>query len=242
MSLIVNYYDISSFGYDDFLNYFLNYLSLIKMVSSQTLPTGETHTTLQGVRWETYQALVLDLAETPGKRLTYDQGTLEIMTPLPEHEVNKRLLGRIVEATTEVLGLEIYSLGSVTWSREDLQRGIEPDECYYITRESEMRGRLTFDLSVDPAPDLAIEIDITSSSLDRLSIYATLGIGEVWRFDGQGLLIYVLRDGVYEVQEQSQVLSVLAQSDLLRFLGKRGKMGENALLQEFREWLLNQPS
>ncbi|MFB6276054.1 MAG: Uma2 family endonuclease, partial [Halothece sp.] len=161
------------------------------MVTSQRSFLGETRTVLQGVRWQTYQALVQDLAtETAGKRLAYDQGTLEIMTPLPEHEVNKRLLGRMVEAATEVLGLEIYSLGSVTWSREDLQRGIEPDECYYITQEARMRGRLSFDLNVDSPPDLAIEIDITSSSLNRLEIYASLGVKEVWRFDGQDLLIY----------------------------------------------------
>lgn len=207
------------------------------MVTSPRIPTGETHTILQGVRWETYQALASDLAETPGKRLIYDRGTLEIMTPLPEHEVNKRLLGRMVEATTEVLNLEIYSLGSVTWSREDLQRGIEPDECYYITREATMRGKLSFDLTVDPAPDLAIEIDITSSSFDRLSIYADLGVTEVWRFDGEELLIYVLQDGNYEVRERSEVLSVLAKADLSAFLSQRGEMGENALLRSFREWL-----
>jgi len=209
------------------------------MVISQRSFQGETRTILQGVRWPTYQALVQDLAETAGKRLAYDQGTLEIMTPLPEHEVNKRLLGRMVETATEVLGLEIYSLGSVTWSREDLQRGIEPDECYYITQEATMRGRLSFDLSVDPAPDLALEIDITSSSLNRLGIYALLGVKEVWRFDGQDLLIYVLCNGDYEVQEQSQVLPVLKKSDLLGFLSKRGEVAENALLREFRELLQN---
>ncbi|MEC4807311.1 MAG: Uma2 family endonuclease [Jaaginema sp. PMC 1079.18] len=205
-----------------------------------TVFSPPTHSTvLSNVRWQTYQALALDLAQTAGKRLTYDRGQLEIMTPLPEHEVTKRLLGRFVEATTEVLGIEIYSLGSTTWSREDLQRGLEPDECYYITQEAVVRGQLNFDLSVDPPPDLAIEIEITSSSLDRLSIYAALGIAEVWRFDSQDLTIYVLREGVYEVQERSQVLSVLTRSDLRQFWQRRGTMGENALLREFRNWLTN---
>jgi len=210
------------------------------MITNQTLIPAETYTVLQGVRWETYQALLQDVAATSRQRLSYDQGTLEIMTPLPEHEVNKRLLGRMVETTTEVLGLEIYSLGSVTWSREELQRGIEPDECYYINQEVAVRGKLKFDLSVDPPPDLAIEIDITSSSLDRLEIYAALGVPEVWRFDGEQLLIYVLQKDSYERQEQSQVLSVLRSNELLKFLNKRGQVGENALLQEFRCWLQNQ--
>ncbi len=203
----------------------------------QTLPKPETRTLLMGVRWETYQALALDLAENSSRRLTYDRGILEIMTPLPEHEVNKRFLGRIVETTTEVLGLEVYSLGSTTWSREDLQRGIEPDECYYITNEELIRGKLDFDLNVDPAPDLAIEVDITSSSLDRLSIYASLGIREVWRFDGQDLLIYVLNNEVYDLQERSAILSVLTRTDILIFLQKRGQIGENALIRELRKWL-----
>jgi Uma2 family endonuclease len=210
------------------------------MIMNQTLIPAETYTVLQGVRWETYQALLQDLAATSGKRLSYDQGTLEIMTPLPEHEVNKRLLGRMVETTTEVLGLEIYSLGSVTWSREDLKKGIEPDECYYINPEKNIQGKLKFDLSIDPPPDLAIAIDITSSSLNRLDIYAAIGVKEIWRFDGNNLLIYVLASGVYQVREQSQVLSVLRTNQLLHFLNKRGQVGENALLKEFRECLQHQ--
>ncbi len=210
-----------------------------KMVNSTLLP-AETLTVLQGVRWETYQALVFDLAETSGKRLIYDQGTLEVVTPLPEHEVNKRLLGRMVETATEVLGLEIYSLGSVTWSRQDLQRGIEPDECYYISQEPLMRGKLRFDLTVDPPPDLAIEIDITSSSLNRVNIYAELGVTELWRFDGKDLFIHVLENGNYQLKQYSQILPVLEKSQLLNFLNQRGKVGENRLLRAFREWLQKQ--
>lgn len=210
------------------------------MTISTTFSPTETNLTLQGIRWETYQALLQDLAETSRKRLTYDREILEIMTPLPEHEINKRFLGRIVETATEVLGLEIYSWGSVTLMRKDLQRGIEPDECYYISREATMRGKLTLDLNHDPPPDLAIEIDITSSSLNRLDIYAKLGITEVWRFDGQNLLIYILQDEIYQQQEKSKVLSVLSRSEILQFLNQRRTMGENALLKNFRQWLENQ--
>jgi Uma2 family endonuclease len=210
------------------------------MTIAQKMYRGERRSILQGIKWETYQALASDLSENACQKLTYDEGRLEIMTPLPEHEVNKRFLGRIVETTTEVLGLEICSLGSTTWSREDLQRGIEPDESYYITNESLIRGKLDFDLNIDPAPDLAIEVDITSSSLDRLKIYASLGIGEVWRFNGEDLLIYVLQEEVYQIQERSKVLPVLTKSELLKLLQRRGEMGENALLRELRQWLQSQ--
>jgi Uma2 family endonuclease len=145
-----------------------------------------------------------------------------------------------VESTTEELGLEIYSLGSTTWRREDLQKGLEPDECYYITQEAQVRGKTSFDLYSDPAPDLAIEIDLTSSSLNRLGIYAALGVQEIWRYDGQDLKIYILVEGEYQQQEQSAVLPVLSRSDILRFLNKRSTLGENALIREFRQWLHQQ--
>ncbi|NEO57951.1 MAG: Uma2 family endonuclease [Okeania sp. SIO3B5] len=206
---------------------------------TKTLFKPENRTVLTGIRWETYQALLLDLAENPSQKLTYDQGALEIMTPLPEHEINKDFLGRLVQTTTEVLGLEISSLGSTTLSREDLQKGIEPDECYYITNEALVRGKIQFDFNIDPPPDLAIEIDITSSSLDRLTIYAALGIGEIWRFDGENLFIYCLQNGSYQEQEKSNVLPILSKSVILNFLTRRGEKGENSLLREFREWLQN---
>ncbi|MGB3695726.1 MAG: Uma2 family endonuclease [Spirulinaceae cyanobacterium] len=196
-------------------------------------------TLLTGVRWETYQALLLDLAESPNQQLTYDQGKLEIMTPLPEHEINKGFLGRLVQTTTEVLGLEIASLCSTTLSRKDLQKGIEPDECYYITNEALVRGKTKFNFQVDPVPDLAIEVDITSSSLNRLEIYQALGIGEVWRFDGERLFIYCLQKGGYGEQERSKILPILSKFVILEFLAKREEKGENALLREFRQWLQN---
>ena len=199
----------------------------------------ENPTLLMGIRWETYQALLLDLTENPSKKLTYDQGALEIITPLPEHEINKSFLGRLVQTTTEVLGLEISSLGSTTLSRKDLQKGIEPDECYYITNEALVRGKIKFDFDRDLPPDLAIEIDITSSSLDRLTIYSALGVREIWRFDGESLFIYCLENGIYQEKEKSNILPILSKSVILSFLIRRGEKGENALLREFRQWLEN---
>jgi Uma2 family endonuclease len=204
---------------------------------TRTLLKSEARTLLTGVRWETYQALLFDVAEDPSKRLTYDRGTLEIMTPLPEHEINKGFLGRLVQTATEVLGLEVLSLCSTTLSREDLQKGIEPDECYYIMNEALVRNKIDFDFNVDPVPDLAIEVDITSSSLNRLGIYAALGVGEVWRFNGENLSIYCLEEGDYKEREGSKILPVLSKSMILEFLRKRGEVGENALLREFRQRL-----
>jgi Uma2 family endonuclease len=192
---------------------------------------------LRGIRWETYHALVKDLEPEPSKRLTYDQGVLEIMVPLPPHEQYKSRLGRIVEVTTEEAAIEIASLGSTTWNREDLSKGLEPDECYYIQNESQITGQSKIDLTIAPPPDLAIEIDITRKSLDRLPIYAAFGVPEVWRFDGQELHIYSLTNGEYCLQETSRVLPLLNRSDILRFLVSSNTQGETSWIREFRRWV-----
>ncbi|MGG6240139.1 Uma2 family endonuclease [Nodosilinea sp. AN01ver1] len=205
------------------------------MTSLLTAPRNQV--VLQGVSWATYQGLIRDLESAPGKRLTYDQGTLEIMVPLPPHESYKKLMGRMVEVTTEETETEIRSLGSTTWNREDLSKGLEPDQCYYIQHEQAVRGKDEIDLAIDPPPDLAIEIDNTSSSLDRMAIYAALGVPEVWRFDGTALTIFALVNGEYCPQAVSTVLPLLRQDALLRFLQTSQTMGETSWVRTFRQWI-----
>jgi len=202
-----------------------------------TLTAPSRCVVLRGVSWSTYQALIHDLESDPGKRLTYDQGTLEIMVPLPPHERYKSRLSRIVEVTTEETETEIASLGSTTWNREDLQKGLEPDACFYIQNEQAVRSKDEIDLAVDPPPDLAIEVDYTSSSIDRMAIYAALGVPEVWRFDGETLTLYGLESGEYRPQETSAVLPLLQRADILRFLQASQTMGETTWVREFRKWV-----
>jgi Uma2 family endonuclease len=202
------------------------------MATVLTVPRHQV--VLRGVNWSTYQALSRDLVSQPGKRLTYDQGTLEIMVPLPLHEGYKKLIGRLVEVATEETETEIRSLGSTTWSREDLQKGLEPDQCYYIQNERVVRGKDTLDLAIDPPPDLAVEVDNTSSSMNRMAIYAALGVPEVWRFDGDTLTIYCLAGENYQPQEVSRVLPLLQRQDILRFLRASQTVGETTWIREFR--------
>lgn len=196
------------------------------------------------ISWQTYQFLVSDFESEPAIRLTYDSGTLEIRMPLDPHETYKKLLGRLVEAATEELDLEIRSLGSRTCDREDLAKGLEPDQCYYIQNEAIVRDIQQVDLNQYPPPDLAIEIDITSSSLNRLEIYAALGIPEVWRYNGETLSIYELRAKGYSQREDSLALPSLRADDIARFLALRFAQGgsaesvsENSLVKQFRQWI-----
>ncbi|MEM9244686.1 MAG: Uma2 family endonuclease [Cyanobacteria bacterium P01_F01_bin.153] len=197
-------------------------------------------TLLRNVRWETYQNLVNDLESQPSSRLTYDCGTLEIAMPRSPHETYKKLLARLVEIITEELEIEIRSFGSTTWSRADLQKGIEPDECYYIQNEEAIRHKSNLDLAVDPPPDLAIEIDVTSSSLDRLGIYAALGVGEIWRYDLKALTILTLEDGVYESVDQSKALPILTVAMVTDFLTNSQTLSETQLMREMRRWVRSQ--
>jgi Uma2 family endonuclease len=204
-----------------------------------TLIQSPDRVVLKHISWQSYQSLIIDFEREPAMRLTYDRGTLEIRMPLAPHETYKKILGRLIEAATEELNLEIRSLGSLTCSREDLAKGLEPDQCYCIQNESMVRGVEQIDLAKFPPPDLAVEIDITSSSLDRFSIYAALKVPEIWRYDGQLLVIYGLVGNEYIMQDRSIALPLLKTADILRFLSLSTSIGENNLVKQFRQWLRN---
>lgn len=205
-----------------------------------TLNKVANRVVLENISWQTYQDLLLDCAEQPGIRLTYDQGKLEIMTPLDPHESNSELIGRFVTAITEELNIEIRSLGSRTCQREDLARGLEPDKCFYIQNEAIVRSLEQIDLNEYPPPDLVIEIDITSSSINRLGIYIALGVPEIWRYDNGRLVILRLEDGEYKECDRSPSLPLLTPLEIMRFLELRKTMGETSLIRLFREWVRSQ--
>ncbi len=199
-------------------------------------PKHHSGVTLQGITWQTYQSLVQELESQPAKRLTYDNGMLEIFMPLPPHETYKRLLGRLVEIVTEEMNLEIRSLSASTWSRKDLLKGVEADECYYIQNEAAVRGKMKIDLAVDPPPDLAIEIDISSPSLPRLPIYAALGVPEVWQFDGESVRLLKLVAEEYVAQNQSQALPMVTAGVVQEFLAQAQEIGETIWAKAVRQW------
>jgi Uma2 family endonuclease len=199
-------------------------------------PQPQPRVTLQGITWQTYQSLVLELESQPAKRLTYDNGMLEICMPLPPHETYKRLLGRLVEIVTEEMNLEMRSLSSSTWNRKDLLKGVEADECYYIQNEAVVRGKMEIDLTIDPPPDLAIEIDISNPSLARLPIYAALGVPEVWQYNGENFRILGLVAEAYETQGQSTALPTVTVEIVRRFLLQAQEMGETSWAKAVRRW------
>jgi Uma2 family endonuclease len=193
---------------------------------------------MQDIDWKTYTLLGRILAERRSIRMTYDRGVLEIMNMTFRHESSADFLGRFVVVLSEERGQEVACGGSTTLRRRKKQRGLEPDNCYWLVNEFRVRGKDRIDLRIDPPPDLVLEIDITSCSLDRLSIYAVLGVPEVWRFDGRALTFHVLEaDGNYSVRTHSVSFPFVSAADLSTFLALRGQMGENAIVRQFRAWV-----
>jgi Uma2 family endonuclease len=198
---------------------------------------AEQRTVLHNISWETFEALLAETGEGRGSRFAYEDGTLEIMTPLFEHENPKIQFDRFILILAQELEIEIKSAGSTTLKRRIAKRGIEPDNCYYIQNELAIRGRETLNLETDPPPDLAIEIDITSSSVNKLGIYSALGIAELWRYNGRDLKFYQLIEGQYVECEFSIAFPIVSVSDISRFIQQSKTMGEIALLKSFRAWV-----
>ncbi|GBF79976.1 Uma2 family endonuclease [Aphanothece sacrum] len=194
---------------------------------------------LYQISWQQFENLLIDLGENRSARIAYDNGTLEIMTPLPEHEYFKQAISIIIEDAAEVLELDYECLGSTTWKKEIQKAGIEPDNCFYFQNESLIRGKLSFDLNYDPPPDLALEIDLTSKSLDRFPIYARLGVPEIWCYDSGELTIYQLEKGNYYEKEQSLVFPNLRIQEIPSLIQSHRMVGRRAFRKAVREWVKN---
>jgi Uma2 family endonuclease len=195
---------------------------------------------LYDIDWRTYTRLLRAFDGHRRLRLTYDRGTLEITSPLWEHERPAYLLGRFVDVLTVEFNLPMRAGRSVTLRRRRKKRGLEPDNCYWIANSARLQDKVHLDLRIDPLPDLAIEMDVTHSSLDRMSIYAALRVPEVWRLDKTGLSFHVLQAGAYQVQIHSLAFPQLASADLLGFLAQLGQKDDTSLVLQFCDWVRQQ--
>ncbi|MBW4627019.1 MAG: Uma2 family endonuclease [Brasilonema octagenarum HA4186-MV1] len=210
---------------------------MTQTLTPTTPPIEGSHLVLYNVNWEMYEQLLEIFAQRPIPRMTYYQGTLELMTPLPEHERYGWTFGRLIIILCEELGLEILGLKSTTWRSKPKAAGKEADECFYIQNEAVMRGRIKIDLTVDPPPDLALEIDITHSAIDKMAVYAELKVPEVWRFANGQLTIHILTEVGYIESETSLAFGSFPVKEFVQFIQLDSQKGENARMKEFRSWV-----
>jgi tetratricopeptide (TPR) repeat protein len=189
------------------------------------------------VSWEEFENILAAMSDNRSSRVAYDRGTLEIMTPLPEHEGYKEIIGDLIKDLAEELSLEYASFGSTTWKRQKNLAGAEPDNCFYIQNEHLVRGRLNIDLSQDPPPDLVLEIDITSKSLDRMPIYERLGVPELWRYDKKVLGIYQLQAGKYNETDTSLAFPVFPIKEIPSLIKRNITASRSTIRRAFRSWV-----
>ncbi|MCH8042866.1 MAG: Uma2 family endonuclease [Planctomycetes bacterium] len=195
---------------------------------------------LTDVSWELYQLLGEELRERP-IRMTYDRGTLEMMTTSLTHEFFKTFLGRMIETICLEMDIAARGGGSMTFQRDDLARGFEPDECYWIANQPAMADAMQFDPLTMPPPDLGVEIDISRSSVPRQPIFAAFGIPELWRFDGEQLsVLHLGAGGEYHAAESSLSFPFLPVGELSRFLRFEGSINETKQIRTFVDWIRGQ--
>jgi Uma2 family endonuclease len=195
------------------------------------------HIVIEGASWELYEMLLRDIGDRP-IRINYDQGRLEMMSPLPEHEHVKSLIHDLVRMLTLELNIPMKCLGSTTFRREDKAKGLEPDDCYYFKDARRMRGRKRLNPKRDPVPELVVEVDVTAPSVPREPIYAGLGVPEIWRWNGRRLDCLELVDGNYRERKTSLAFPFLAPTDLVRFIRMRATQDDdNEILRKFRDWV-----
>ncbi len=194
----------------------------------------------RNISWSDYKQLTDDLEDWPGKRVTFDGGCLEIMSPSAKHEQYKHLLSDIVRLISYEMEIDVQSLGSTTFTEEWLDKGAEPDTCFYVANASAIIGKRRIDLNVDPPPGIAAEVDITSPSIRKLPIYEAMHVPEVWLYNEKNLRIFLLREKGYELSINSRSFPVLTSEALTQTLEQSKTQGQSAALRTFRKWLKTQ--
>ena len=159
------------------------------------IPSGQ-RLQIRNLDWSEFEAILRELGDRLKTRIAYNHKTLEIRIPTPEHEVDKEIIGDIVKILLDELERDCECFGSTTFKQQSMASGIEPDQCFYIENQARVRGKRRLDLAIDPPPDLAIEVDVTSRT--QMSAYISLGVRELWIYEGGQLNIYILQLGQYQ--------------------------------------------
>ena len=200
------------------------------------VPEGKT-IEIQDVSWSEFERILKDLGDNRNTRIAYSNGTLSITAPMPKHEKSKVCIGDFVKILFDELEIDYVSYGSTTFKNEAMSKAVEPDDCFYLKHADQMASKNRIDLSVDPPPELAIEVDVTSKT--QLEAYQGLGISELWRFDSGELRIDLMQAGRFiEVQESSFFPGWPIKDMLVQYLKDARTMNQRKVKKNFRDWVI----
>lgn len=202
-----------------------------------TLALPEQRFAIDGIDWEFYESILRRIGDRH-VFVTFDRGRLELMSPSWKHDTRSRRIAMLVTIVAEELEIPILGGGSTTFRREDVQGGLEPDQCFYVQGVERVRGREEIDLDRDPAPDLAVEVEISRRSLDREGIYARLGVPELWKDDGKRLRAFLLDEsGKYQPTERSAAFPTLRIDEASEWLARGSDLDDTAWSRTVRGWV-----
>ncbi len=191
---------------------------------------------LKDISWRQLENILEEMGEKRAARISYSDGWLEIMVPLPEHEKDKEIIGDLVKSLLEKLEIDFECLGSTTFKNEEMTQALEADTCFYIQNHAAVIRKNRIDLTVDPPPDLAIEIDITSRT--GFDNYRRLGVPELWRYNNQGLQINLLQQGDYVVSNASPNFPGIPIIELVNnYVQQSLSFGRSHAIRGFKSWI-----
>ncbi|MDR3635829.1 MAG: Uma2 family endonuclease [Isosphaeraceae bacterium] len=213
-------------------------MATAEQVMAETLEP-ESRVLIPCVDWSTYENTLTLWGDHPSIRLTYDCGTLEIMSPSPEHDEWAQRVGLLITLVAAGTRIPCRSLGTTTWRKEAKKRGLEADASFYLENFRRVRGKKKLDLSVDPPPDLAVEVEISRSAMSRMDIYASLSVPEVWRFDGERLSVWQLQpNGSYTEVTTSPSFPRLGLEEVIHWLNLAASMEDlSEWVVQFQTWV-----
>lgn len=189
---------------------------------------------IHDLNWSEFEAILDELGEKRASRIAYSDGLLEIRMSLPEHEVDKELIGDLVKILLEELEIDCECFGSTTFKKKEANSGLEPDQCFYIKNHQQMRGKRRLNLAIDPPPDLAIEVDVTSKT--QIDAYTRLGVPELWVYEETELKIYILEAGQYQNSTTSPTFPNLPILEWVsEVLAQSQAIGRSPALRAFRQ-------
>ena len=209
---------------------------MVQLQMRQMLLSPGQRVLFKDISWDGFEQILDELGESRSSRVAYSQGILEIRMPLPEHEISKELISDLLKAALEELDIDFWTLGSTTFKNQSMLAGIEPDQCFYIQHESDVRGKIRLDLQTDPPPDLALEIDLTSRT--QTSAYELLKVPEIWRYEKGEVQVFVFEAGHYQqVDDSPTFLGMGLLERLPDFMSQIKTEGRSKGLKSFRAWI-----